>query len=54
MHFIALSRHQGTRLFVNAQRLGQVSIEQREVTTAICQVSLLQKTDEGIYVQCVI
>ncbi|CAG8747797.1 30875_t:CDS:2, partial [Racocetra persica] len=23
MHFIALSRHQGTRLFVNAQRLGQ-------------------------------
>ncbi|CAH1756523.1 13934_t:CDS:2 [Entrophospora sp. SA101] len=46
MHFIALSRHQGTRLFVNAQRLGQVSIEQREVTTAICQVSLLQKTDE--------
>ena len=54
MHFIALSRHQGTRLFVNAQRLGQVSIEQREVTTAICQVSLLQKTDEGIYVKCVI
>jgi len=54
MHFIALSRHQGTRLFVNAQRLGQVSIEQREVTTAICQVSLLQRTDEGIYVQCVI
>ncbi|CAG8627284.1 20085_t:CDS:2 [Gigaspora margarita] len=47
MHFIALSRHQGTRLFVNAQRLGQVAIEQREVTTAICQVSLLQKTDEG-------
>ncbi|KLL05009.1 MAG: ATPase [Mycoplasmataceae bacterium RV_VA103A] len=54
MHFIALSRHQGTRLFVNAQRLGQVSIEQREVTTGICQVSLLQKTDEGIYIQCVI
>lgn len=54
MHFIALSRHQGTRLFVNAQRLGQVSIEQREVTTAICQVSLLKKTDEGIYVRCVI
>ena len=54
MHFIALSRHQGTRLFVNAQRLGQVSIEQREVTTAICQLSLLQKTEEGIYVRCVI
>ena len=46
MHFIVLSRHQGTRLFVNAQRLGQVSIEKREVTTAICQVSLLKKTDE--------
>jgi hypothetical protein len=52
MHFIALSRHQGTRIFANAQRLGQVSIEQREVTTAICQVSLLQKTEEGIYVNC--
>lgn len=54
MHFIALSRHQGTRMFVDAQRLGQVSIEQREVTTAICQVSLLQRTGEGIYVNCVI
>ena len=56
MHFIALSRHQGTRLFVNenAQRLGQVSIEQREVTTAICQVSLLQKTDEmnNLFTNC--
>ena len=46
MFYFALSRHQGTRMFANVQRLRQVSIERREVTTAICQVFLLQKTDE--------
>ena len=35
---------------VNGQR--QVWIELREVATAVCQVQLLQKTDEGIYVKC--
>lgn len=50
-HFFALSRHQGTKIFINGQRLGQVWIELREVATAVCNVSLLQKTDEGIYVQ---
>lgn len=52
MHFIALSRQQGVRVFANGQRLGQFSIEQREITTAVCQVELLQKTDDGIYVSC--
>ncbi|CAG8558554.1 18907_t:CDS:2, partial [Racocetra persica] len=33
------------------QRLGQVWIELREVATAVCNVSLLQKADEGIYIQ---
>ena len=50
-HFFALSRHQGTKIFINGQRLGQVWIELREVATAVCQVGLLQKTDEGIYVK---
>ncbi|CAG8843571.1 34797_t:CDS:2, partial [Gigaspora margarita] len=45
-HFFALSRHQGTKIFINGQRLGQVWIELREVATAVCNVSLLQKTDE--------
>jgi hypothetical protein len=52
MHFMALSRQQGVRVFANGQRLGQFSIEQREITTAVCQVQMLQKIDEGIYVQC--
>ena len=52
MHFIALSRQHGVRIFANGQRLGQFSIEQREITTAVCQLKLLQKTDNGIYVQC--
>jgi hypothetical protein len=51
-HFFALSRHQGTKIFINGQRLGQVWIELREVATAICQVNLLQKTAEGIYIKC--
>ncbi|KLL03396.1 MAG: plectrovirus spv1 orf2 transmembrane protein [Mycoplasmataceae bacterium RV_VA103A] len=50
-HFFALSRHQGTKIFINGQRLGQVWIELREVATAVCNVSLLQKIEEGIYVQ---
>lgn len=50
-HFFALSRHQGTKIFINGQRLGQVWIELREVATAVCQVQLLQKTEEGIYVK---
>lgn len=54
MHFMALSRQQGTRVFANGQRLGQFSIEQREITTAVCQVKLLQKIDSGIYVDCLI
>jgi hypothetical protein len=54
MHFVALSRHQGTRIFANGQRLGQFSIEQREITTAVCQVQMLQRIEEGVYVQCVI
>jgi hypothetical protein len=48
MHFIALSRQHGVRLFANGQRLGQFSVEQREITTAVCQTQLLQKTDSGI------
>ncbi|MEG7979025.1 MAG: hypothetical protein NY202_03900 [Mollicutes bacterium UO1] len=52
MHFTALSRQQGTRIFKTLQRVGQASIEEREVVTGMLQVSLLQKTDEGIYVQC--
>ena len=54
MHFMALSRQQGTRVFANGQRLGQFSIEQREITTAVCQVKRLQKIDAGIYVRCII
>jgi hypothetical protein len=54
MHFIALSRQQGTIIFANGQRLGQFSIEQHEITTAVCQVQRLQKIDEGIYTKCVI
>ncbi|KLL03600.1 MAG: plectrovirus SVGII3 orf 2 transmembrane protein [Mycoplasmataceae bacterium CE_OT135] len=50
-HFFALSRHQGTKIFINGQRLGQVWIELREVATTVCQVALLQRTDEGIYVK---
>ena len=52
MHFVALSRQHGVRIFANGQRLGQFSIEQREIITAVCQLKLLQKTDAGIYVQC--
>jgi hypothetical protein len=52
MHFIAVSRQHGVRIFANGQRLGQFSIEQREVTTAVCQTQLIQKTDEGIWVKC--
>jgi hypothetical protein len=51
-HFFALSRHQGAKIFINGQRLGQVWIELREVATAVCQVQWLQKIDEGIYVKC--
>jgi hypothetical protein len=32
--------------------LGQFSVEQREITTAVCQTQLLQKTDSGIWVRC--
>jgi hypothetical protein len=52
MHFTALSRQQGTRIFATYQRLGQSPIEAREVVTGMMNVSLLQKTEEGIYVQC--
>jgi hypothetical protein len=52
MRFMELSRHQGVRVFVNGQRLGHFSVEQREVTTGVCEVSLIQKTDTGIYVRC--
>jgi hypothetical protein len=52
MHFMGLSRQQGTRVFANGQRLGQFSIEQREITTAVCQVKKIQTIDTGIYVQC--
>lgn len=54
MHFMALSRQQGVRVFANGQRLGQFSIEQREITTAVCQVRMLQKTESGIYARCVL
>jgi hypothetical protein len=54
MHFMALSRQQGVRVFANGQRLGQFSIEQREITTAVCQVQMLQKTEQGNYTRCVL
>lgn len=50
-HFYALSRHQGTKIFINGQRLGQVWIELREVATAICQVAKLAQNGSGLYVQ---
>ena len=52
MHFVALSRQQGTRIFGTYQRVGQAPIQMREVVTGMFQVSLLQKSDEGIYVKC--
>jgi hypothetical protein len=50
-HFFALSRHQGTKIIVNGQRLGQVWIELREVATAVCRVEKLSLRDEGLYVK---
>ncbi|MDR1670803.1 MAG: hypothetical protein LBR43_03745 [Spiroplasmataceae bacterium] len=53
MHFVALSRQQGARIFANYQRIGQAPIQMREVVTGMFQVELLQKTDQGIYVHLV-
>jgi len=50
--FLALSRHQGTRTFSTAPRLGSFAINHREVTTANIEVSFLEKTDKGIYSRC--
>ncbi|CAG8556653.1 20012_t:CDS:2 [Racocetra fulgida] len=50
-HFFALSRHQGTKIILNGQRLGQVWIELREVATAVCQVEKLALKEEGLYVR---
>src|ERR1700748_1400572 len=50
-HFFALSRHQGTKIIVNWQRLGQVLIELRVVATAVCRVEKLAMMEEGLYVK---
>ena len=34
--------------------MGQFSIEQREIVTAVCQVSKVGSREEGIYIRCVV
>lgn len=50
-HFFALARHQGTKIILNGQRLGQVWIELREAAVAVCEVKKLALKDEGLYVR---